>query len=78
MRCALHCAMVLDMAKHTPDLIGSAEACRILRVNNSTLTRWVAAESVKAAHKLPGKNGAYLFERADIERLAVERAEQPA
>lgn len=70
--------MVLHMATHTPDLIGSAEACRILNVNNSTLTRWVAAGNVKAAHKLPGKNGAYLFIRADIERKADENAEASA
>ena len=58
-----------------PDLIGSAEACRILRIHPATLTRWAAAGTLKPAHKLPGKNGAYLFRRADVEALVAERAE---
>lgn len=70
--------MVCSMAMHSTDLIGSAEACRTLGVNNSTLTRWVAAGEVKAAHKLPGKNGAYLFERAEIERVGSDRAQAEA
>jgi excisionase family DNA binding protein len=56
------------------DLIGSAEAARILQVDKPTLTRWVAAGRITAAHKLPGKNGAYLFHRADVMTLAKERA----
>ena len=56
------------------DLIGSTEAARILQVDKPTLTRWVAAGRIIAVHKLPGKNGAFLFHRADIETLAKERA----
>lgn len=70
----MHCAMVCPMATHT-DLIGSTEACRILRIDKATLTRWVAADSIKPAHKLPGRNGAYLFNRSDIDTIAAERAE---
>jgi excisionase family DNA binding protein len=54
-------------------LIGSAEACEILGVDRSTLTRWVARGLVEAAQKLPGENGAYLFRRAEIERAASEQ-----
>ena len=61
-----------------PDLIGSAEACRILGIHASTLTRWVTAGTINFHHKLPGLNGAYLFRRADIEQLAAQRAEQSA
>lgn len=71
----MHCAMVCHMATHTPpDLIGSTEACRILSIDKATLTRWVAAGTIQSAHKLPGRNGAYLFARADIEALQAERA----
>lgn len=56
------------------DLIGSAEACRLLAIHASTLTRWVADGEVAAAHQLPGKNGARLFDRAEIERRAAERS----
>ena len=69
--------MLSDMTTQS-DLIGSAEACRILGVHVSTLTRWVATGEVKAAHKLPSKNGAYLFARAEIERKAAGLAEQTA
>jgi predicted site-specific integrase-resolvase len=56
------------------DLIGSAEACRILAIDKATLSRWITAGQLDAAHKLPGPNGAYLFHRADINQLAAERA----
>jgi excisionase family DNA binding protein len=51
------------------DLIGSAEACELLRVNRMTLMRWVALDKIKPATKLPGKNGAFLFHREDVEAL---------
>jgi DNA-binding transcriptional MerR regulator len=54
-------------------LIGSTESARILNVDKATLTRWVAAGILVPAHKLPGKNGALLFNRADIERLRDTR-----
>lgn len=55
-------------------LIGSDEASDIIGVHRATLLRWVADKVIKPAHQLPGANGAYLFERADVERLAAERA----
>lgn len=55
----------------TPVLLGTAEACRLLEVNKSTLTRWVTAGRISAAQKLPGKNGAYLFDPAEVERVRV-------
>lgn len=58
------------------DLLGSTEVCRLLRIDKATLTRWVASGDLIPAHKLPGKNGAYLFSRAAIDAKATERAEQ--
>lgn len=52
------------------DLIGSADACRILRIDRSTLSRWVAAGRIAPVHRLPGATGALLFSRADVEALA--------
>ena len=67
------------MAKSTPqpptDLIGTAEVCRLLECNPATVGRWAASGKLPAAHKLPGKNGAFLFRRADVEKLAAEKAE---
>ncbi len=64
--------------RNTVDLIGSAEACRILQVNPSTLTRWVADGEIQEAHKLPKKNGARLFDRKVIEGKAAERTQAGA
>lgn len=59
-----------------PDLIGSKDACLILDVDRTTLTRWVKDGRIPAAGKLPGKSGALVFDRADIvaaaERIAAE------
>jgi predicted site-specific integrase-resolvase len=56
-------------------LIGSTESCRILNVDKTTLARWAAMGRIGIAHKLPGRNGAYLFRRGDIRALAAQREE---
>lgn len=69
--------MLTFMPTHTdPELIGSTEACRILLIDKATLTRWVASGDLVPAHKLPSKNGAFLFSRAAIDAKATERSEQ--
>lgn len=56
-----------------PDLIGSKEACRILRdCARSTLTRYVHDGRLEPAAKLHGRNGAYLFRRGEVDRLLAE------
>lgn len=60
------------------DLIGSKEACGILDVDKSTLTRWAADGVLVPVYKLPGRNGPFVFNRADVERLADQRAEASA
>jgi len=78
---AMYCAMLIRVASHT-DLIGSRESCRILQIDKSTLSRKVADGSIKPASKMPGRNGAYVFHRRDVEALrdtmAAKRAEQSA
>lgn len=56
----------------TPPLIGSKDACLLLDVNRSTLTRWVEAGRLVPVTRLPGKNGAFLFKQEDVDRLAAE------
>jgi len=63
------------MPTSKPDLIGSREVCVMLDVATSTLTRWVADGRLSAALKMPGRNGAFLFHRADIEALVRELTE---
>lgn len=61
----------------TDDLIGSKEACALLGdVHRATLVRRVWSGALEPVAKLPGKNGAYLFRRADVEALRDAEAQQ--
>ena len=54
----------------TDDQITTREALDILGyAHPSTITRFVAEGKLTPARKMPGKRGAYLFHRADINRL---------
>lgn len=60
---------------NTPDeLVTSAAVCTELGIDRSTLTRWVQAGRIEPATKLPGLRGAYLFTRAEIDRLKAKVA----
>jgi predicted site-specific integrase-resolvase len=61
----------INAVKH--DMIGSKESCRILGIDKATLSRWVTAGQLTPVHKLPGRNGAYLFDRTHIENIAQGR-----
>lgn len=61
------------MEDDAPTIIGSTEACRILYVDKSTLTRWVQNGTIKTVGRLAGTNGALLFDRADVEALREQR-----
>ncbi|WP_067200161.1 helix-turn-helix domain-containing protein [Microbacterium sp. XT11] len=54
----------------TNELIGTAEAAKMLRIDRSSLVRRVRAGTLEPVQKLPAATGAYLFDRALIERLA--------
>ena len=57
----------------TEDLT-TREALEVLGLKDpSSITRLVAEHKLIPSRKLPGKTGAYLFRRADIEALAVQR-----
>lgn len=56
------------------DEITTKEALVILGYTNpSTITRYVQSRKIAPSRKLPGKNGAYLFWRADVLRLAAQQ-----
>lgn len=58
-----------------PDLIGSAEAARILKRSQRTIHRLVESGELVPALTAPGGfAGAFLFNREDVERIASERA----
>lgn len=57
------------------DLITTAEALEVLgKSSATTISRYVTAGKLTPARKLPGLRGAYLFRRADVERLADPEA----
>lgn len=55
-------------------LIGTAAACALLKVDRSTVARWVQSGRLSPVQKLDGPTGAYLFDRAAVETLVAERA----
>ena len=56
-----------DMPKKpAPTLIGSAEVCEWARIDRSTLSRHIAAGKIAPVVKLPGKTGAYMFDRRAV------------
>ncbi len=60
-------------------VVNTGEACEMLGgVNRSTLKRWVDDGKITPLRKLPGWTGGYLFQRAEVERFAAERAEAAA
>lgn len=54
------------------DLLTTAQAAEILGKTPRTVQRMVAAGLLTPATTLPGKTGAHLFDRAEVERLAAE------
>lgn len=61
-----------------PDLIGTADAAKILGVSERTAKRLASSGRLPAAVKMPGETGAYLFRRSDVERMRDMRAAEAA
>lgn len=54
------------------ELVTATEAAQILECTTRTITRYADAGTLRTAHKLPGRTGARLFRRGDVDRLAGE------
>lgn len=52
----------------------TAEAAATLQVDRRTVRRLIEEGALSPTMKLPGKTGAYLFDRADVEALKESRA----
>ena len=63
-----------NTAHDAPDLIPTAEAAEALGVHVATISRMVTRGDLAPAVKVPGKRGAYLFNRADVDALAAQRS----
>jgi len=58
----------------TNDPVTTAWAARALGVHTATVRRMVERGELTPIHKLDGPRGAYLFNQADIIRIAAKRA----
>ncbi len=67
-------AIVLGMPTDEPEELVTAEVCKLLNIDRTTVTRWVQAGKLTPARKLPGVSGAYLYKRADIDAMLERRA----
>lgn len=75
-RCMAHDG---PMPSQPDPLVATPEAMEILGYKNaSSVARLVYEHKLVPARKMPGKNGAYLFHRVDLERIAADRAERAA
>ena len=70
----LACVLRNVWAMHTDELLTSADACRELSIDRSTLSRWVASGRLTPAVKLPGIRGPFLFTPAAIKAAAKDDA----
>lgn len=50
----------------TGDLIGSADVCQLAGIDRSTLSRHVAAGHITPRVRMPGRTGAWLFDKQDV------------
>ena len=56
------------------DWVSASDAADILGVDRSTLNEWARDGKITPLAKLPGRTGARIYARAEVERLARERA----
>jgi len=65
------------MPNANPDeLLTSVQSGEVLKRSYRTVIRLAETGELPIAQKLPGPNGAYLFRRGDVEKLAAARAEK--
>lgn len=70
-----HKLVHLHMHMNTADELGALitpQACSVLGIDRSTLTRWVRSGRIEPTGKLPGRTGAFLFTRAEVDRVKRE------
>jgi predicted DNA-binding transcriptional regulator AlpA len=56
------------------DFLTTAQVADILNYTVPWVNKLAATGRLPVAQKLPGRTGAYLFSRSEIERIASERA----
>ncbi len=54
--------------------VTTSQVATLCGVTVRTVHRWVATGRIVPAHRLPGETGALLFDPADVDAIARERA----
>jgi excisionase family DNA binding protein len=76
-----HCDTVLATSPPTP-VLSTPEVSHILGISIRTVQRRVEAGELRALRKMPGPNGAYLFDPSDVDAYraarAAEQKQEPA
>lgn len=55
------------------ELLNTADAADVAKVDRSTFTRWVSAGRIDPVARGKGISGPMFFRRSDVERLAAAR-----
>lgn len=71
-------AMLANMQNNGITPMGAPEACDLLDVSRDTLIRMIASGKIRKATKLPGQNGSWVLDRAEIEGMATAKADVTA
>jgi len=53
----------------THNLMTTAQVAEALLVSRWTVTRWVESGRLAPVHRMPGRNGAMLFDALEVDRL---------
>lgn len=62
------------MAKADDDLLTTAEVANLLKRPIATVNRWAAEGKLPIFHRNPGRTGANIYRREDVERFAAARS----
>lgn len=62
------------MADGPDDLLPTQEVARLFGKGVATINRWATEGHLSAAVQLPGRTGARLYRRADVEALLAQDA----
>lgn len=73
----MQCPKPVHVTRPPTDEIVTRQAMQILGIRQaSTISRYVRDGKLTPSRRLPGTTGAFLFWRADVERLAAQRDRQ--
>lgn len=70
--------MHVTTSERADDFLSTAQVAEQAEVVPSTVNRWVKSGKLPVALKLPGKVGANLFRRSDVEAFFAEQRQDVA